>query len=161
MNTDELRRAYAQFVDAACRGPFDTPADGGWSAELVLAHLVVGDRLIAEAAARVMAGDTPQFDNAAAQVEPYLQAVIRAAGTWANLVAAVRQGGDELVALAEQMTPAQASICISARIVSDGQTVLDNTVPINSLVRGPADIHLRLHTEQLAALATHQHSPVA
>jgi hypothetical protein len=69
---------------------------------MVLAHVVVGDRLIAEAAAR--------------------------------------------------MTDDQASIRIPARIVSDSQVVLDEAVPVGSLVRGPADVHLRLHTQQLAAL---------
>jgi len=154
MHTDELRRAYASFTTAARRGPFAPPANGGWSAEMVLAHLVVGDRLIAEAAARVMAGGAPDFDNAAALAEPYLRAVIEAAAGWDNLVDAVRQGGNELIALAQQMTDVQASVRIPARIVSDGEVVLDASVPVGKLVQGPADVHLRLHAEQLAALRT-------
>src|SRR6266568_4467514 len=59
---------------------FGRPDDGGWSAEMVLAHVVVGARLIAEAAGRVMAGGTPRFDNRAAHSEPYLHAIIEAAG---------------------------------------------------------------------------------
>jgi hypothetical protein len=153
VNTDDLRAAYAQFVEAARRGPFADPHDGGWRAEMVLAHLVVGDRLIAEAAARAIAGGTAQFDNAASLSEPYLEAIIQAAAGWDNLVDAVRHGGDELIALAQRMTDDQASTPIPARIVSDGQAVLDATVPVGHLVRGPADIHLRLHTEQLTALA--------
>jgi hypothetical protein len=36
----------------------------------VLAHVVVGDRLLAETAGQVMAGSTPSFDNLASQSGP-------------------------------------------------------------------------------------------
>lgn len=109
--------------------------------------------MIAEAAARVMAGGAPHFDNTASQVEPYLQAVIQAAGSRARLVEAVKQGGDELIALAECLTDDQAALHIPARIVSGGEVVVDESVSVGSLVLGPAMVHLRLHSEQLAALS--------
>jgi hypothetical protein len=63
MDTEGLRRAYAEFIAATQQGPFRRPADGGWSAEMVLAHVLVGDRLIAQTASRVMAGENPGFDK--------------------------------------------------------------------------------------------------
>jgi hypothetical protein len=153
MNTDDLRLAYQNFAQVAARAPRSAPVGGGWSAEMILAHVLVGDRLIAESAARTLNGLPTRFDNGAALVESYLQAVIDAARPYENLVSAVIRGGDELIGLVERMTDAQAAICIPAGIVSDGQVVLDREVPIGSLVRGPADVHLRLHSEQLAALA--------
>jgi hypothetical protein len=156
MHTDDLRHAYADFLAAAQRAPGAAPlapSQGGWSAEMVLAHVVVGDRLIAEAAGRVMSGTPTSFDNFASQSEPYLQAIVQAAGGWPGLLAAVRQTGDELIALANQMTDAQANTPIACQIVSDDSVVFDATVPLANLVRVPVDVHLNMHTRQLAALA--------
>ncbi len=126
---------------------------------MVLAHVVVGDRLIAEAASRVMAGTTPSFDNLASQSEPYLQSVVEAAGGWDGLVAAVQRGGEELIALADRMTEEQGSTPVSAKIVSGDTVVLDATVSASSLIRVPADMHLRMHMQQLAALAVAHGEP--
>jgi Mycothiol maleylpyruvate isomerase N-terminal domain len=153
MNIDDLRRAYADFLATARRGQFATPDDGGWSAEMVLAHVVVGDRLIAEAAGRVMAGSGSSFDNHASQSEPYLQSVVEAAGGWDGLLAAVERGGEELIALARRMTDEQGATSVAARIVSNGAVVMDATVPASSLIRVPSDMHLRMHMQQLEALA--------
>ena len=120
---------------------------------MVLAHVVVGDRLIAEAAGRVMSGIATSFDNLASQSEPYLQSVVEAAGGWDGLVASVQRGGEELIALAQRITDAQASTPITAKIVSDNAVVLDATVPLSNLVRVPADMHLAMHMQQLAVLA--------
>ena len=153
MHTEDLRRVYADFLAAAQRGQFVEPHDGSWSAEMVLAHVVVGDRLIAEAAGRVMGGAATSFDNLASQSEPYLQSVVEAAGGWDGLLTAVQRGGEELIALASRMTEEQAAMPIAAKIVSDNAVVLDTTVPLSNLVRVPADTHLRMHMHQLAALA--------
>ena len=162
MNTVDLQRAYAEFLATARQhGKLAAPHDGGWNAEMVLAHVIVGDRLIAEAAGRVMAGTATRFDNLASQSEPYLQSIVDAAGGWDGLVAAVERGGGELIALASRMTDEQASTPIAARIVSDNAVVLDATVPLSNLIRAPADMHLRMHLQQLAALADPGHVRVA
>jgi hypothetical protein len=154
MDTQDLRRAYAEFVAAARAGHFAAPSsDGDWSAEMVLAHVVVGDRLIAEAAGRIMAGGTASFDNSASQSQPYLESVVEAAGDWDGLLAAVERTGQELVALADRMSDEQASTPIATRIISHNAVVLDASVPLSSLVRVPADAHLRMHVQQLQALA--------
>jgi len=54
MDIEGLRLAYAEFIAATQQGPFRRPADGGWSAEMVLAHVVVGDRLIAQTTIRAI-----------------------------------------------------------------------------------------------------------
>jgi len=153
MQTDDLSRTYADFVETARHGRFVPPTDGGWTAEMVLAHVVIGDRLIAEAAARVMAGVPTTFDNLGSQSEPYLRSVAEAAGGWDGLLAALQRGGDELIALARCITDEQAATPIAARIISDNAVVFDATVPLSTLMGVPADTHLRLHTQQLAALS--------
>src|SRR5437870_1597716 len=139
MDIEGLRLAYADFIEATQHGPFRRPADGAWNAEMVLAHVVVGDRLIAETTSRVMAGETSGFDNHVAQFEPYLRAVIEANGGWDGLVDAVNRGGAELMALAKHITDEQGSAPVRARIVSGDTVVLDDTIPLSQLVRGPAD----------------------
>jgi hypothetical protein len=153
MDTQDLRRAYAEFLDSARDYRFQPPAAAGWSAELVLAHVIVGDRLIAEAAARVMSGLPTSFDNLASQSEAYLQSVVDAAGDWDGLVAAVQRGGEELIALAGRMTDEQAATPIASKVVSDNAVRFQETVPLSNLVNVPSAMHLRMHMEQLAALA--------
>ena len=153
MQTHDLRHAYDQFLETAREHVFAPPTAGGWSAELVLAHVVVSDRLIAEAAGRVAAGMPSTFDNLASQSEPYLQAIVAAAGDWDGLVATVRQTAAELIALAERMTDEQAATPIPARVISDGAVVLDAPVPVAGLLRVVADRHLRMHMQQLSELA--------
>ena len=80
MDIEELRLAHAESITATQHGPFSRPAHGGSSAEMVLAHALVGDRLIAETTSRVMAGGPAGFDNHVAQFEPYLRAVMEANG---------------------------------------------------------------------------------
>ena len=149
MNTDRLRQAYADFLAAARSEPAVAAGDGSWSPKMVLAHVVVGDRLIAEAAACVMAGLPTSYNNLASQSVPYLQSVVEAVGGWSGLLASVQQTGAELVALAEQLTEEQAATPILVKIVSDNAVVIDATVPLSNLILAPSDVHLRMHTHQL------------
>jgi hypothetical protein len=152
MHTDDLRRAYADFVQAARHRPAHNPAST-WSPELILAHVVVGDRLIAEAAARIAAGAPTSFDNLASQSEPYLQAVADAAGDWDGLVAEVERTGNELIALVSTLTDEQAATPIASKVYSDGAVVLDRTVPLSNLVQVPSAMHLGMHLQQLTGAA--------
>ena len=57
---------------------------------MVLAHVIVGDRLIAEAAAHVVYGAPTVFDNFASQCDAYLQSVVDATGGWVVPVLSAR-----------------------------------------------------------------------
>lgn len=153
MQTQDLERAYTDFLAAARGGHYPQPQAGGWSAEQILAHLIVSDREIAAAIGRALAGNPPAFDNSASQAEPLLQAVIDAAGNWQGLLDALEQAGHELIALASDMTDEQAALQIPIKVVSDGRVVIDGPAPLASLVRVPVDTHLRMHLQQLAAVA--------
>ncbi len=72
---------------------------------MVLAHVLVGDRLMAETG-RVMSGAATRYDTHAAQSELDLHAVVDAANGLDGLVDAVERGGGELMArLAVQPDP--------------------------------------------------------
>ena len=91
---------------------------------MILAHIVVGDRLIAEAAARVIAGQARGFDNRAALSETYLRAMIDAERGWHGLLHAVQRGGEELSRLAEAMTDLRHHFAV--------ETALMIPVPLHS-----------------------------
>ena len=152
MQTHDLRLAYEEFLNAAREHRFAPPAAGSWSAEMVLAHVIVSDRLIAQAAGRVMAGMPSSFDNLTSQSEPYLQTIVDAASSWEGLVAAVEHTAAEVIALAERLTDEQAAMPIASKVVSDGAVVIDRTVPVAGLLRVIADGHLRMHRLQLSDL---------
>ncbi len=105
MDTAALESAYDRFLDVA-RGLGDVvPPEGEWPPELVLAHVIVSDRMIAETAARVLAGGQPRFDNRASQSAPYLEAIARVAGSWDGLLAGVRQARNEVMATVALIEP--------------------------------------------------------
>ena len=109
MDASALRAAYARLLDAA-RAARGAPVDGDeWRPELVLAHVIVADRLIAEAAGRVLADGRATFESRASHSEPYLEAIIGACGDWDGLVEAVRRGGAELAATVERIEPEHAA----------------------------------------------------
>jgi hypothetical protein len=151
VNGDALRAAYDQFIDAA-RGGFPPPPEGEWGADLVLAHVVVGDRLIAQTAADVLAGRPGRYDNRASQCEPYLRAIIEAAGDWDGLVDAARRGGHELIGITERTSDEHAVTEIHVLIVSGDDVVVDADRTLGSLLQGAAAVHLPLHSKQLAGL---------
>lgn len=153
MDVAALESAYDQFLDVA-RGSRDlVPPAGEWPPELVLAHVIVGDRLIAETAARVLSGGQPRFDNRASQSTPYLEAIVRAAGSWDGLQAGVRQAGEELMATVARIEPEHARIAVPSFVMDHEQIVIDGPAPLEQLVMIPALIHLPGHADQLKSYA--------
>jgi hypothetical protein len=55
------------------------------------------------------------------------------------------------LAVAEQLTDAEADISIPTLIISNDQVVLDSSLPLRSLIDGLGHVHLPRHAEQLAA----------
>jgi hypothetical protein len=148
MDVAALESAYDQFLDVA-RGMGDVvPPEGEWSPELVLAHVIVGDRMIAETAARVLSGGQPRFDNRASQSTPYLEAIARVAGSWDGLLAGVRQAGEELMATVARIEE-HARIAVPSFVMDHDRIVIDGPAPLEQLVMAPALIHLPGHAEQL------------
>jgi hypothetical protein len=152
VNVTGLRGAYDRFIDAVDGGLFRPPADGQWSVDLVLAHVIVADRLVAQTVADVLAGRRPAYSNRASLSVPYLEAIIRAAGDRATLLESVRRGSEELAAVAACMTRAQAEAVVPVVIASGGETVVDAPMSVAQLVAGAGRSHLSLHQAQLESL---------
>jgi hypothetical protein len=149
MDVTALESAYHQFLDVA-RGLSDgTPPEGEWPPELVLAHVIVSDRMIAETAARVLAGGQPRFDNRASQSAPYLEVIARVAGGWNGLLAGVRVAGNELMATVALIEPEHARVTVPTFVMDHEHILIDGPAPLEQLVMIPAMIHLPGHAEQL------------
>ena len=149
MDVAALESAYDRFMDVARESRDIVPPEGEWSPELVLAHVIVSDRLIAETAARVLSGGQPRFDNRASQSAPYLEAIARAAGSWHGLLARVQQVGEELIAMVARIEPEHARIAVPSFVMDGDNIVVDGPAPLEQLVMVPAMIHLPGHAEQL------------
>ena len=65
MDTQALRNAYDEFHATAAMSHAD-PADGGWSAELVVAHIALTDALLAATAGALLEGRPAASAGAAA-----------------------------------------------------------------------------------------------
>jgi hypothetical protein len=144
-----VRAGYARLLDAAsaARG---APVDGNeWRPELVLAHVIVADRLMAVAAARVLADGQATFDSRACHSEPYLEAIVEASGDWDGLVEAVRRGGAELAATVERIEPGHAASLVQARFLDADGIAVDSPIKLAELVAGSVSDHLPGHTQQL------------
>ena len=72
MDTQALRNAYDEFHATAAMS-HAAPTDGGWSAELVVAHIALTDELLAATARALLDGRPAAYDNSAASFRPNLQ----------------------------------------------------------------------------------------
>ena len=149
MDVTALRSAYDRFIDAARDLGGTTAPEGEWGPELVLAHVIVTDRMIAETAAQVLRAGEARFDSRATQCVPYLEAVAAVAGSWDGLLAVVRQAADELMAIAARIEPEHARVMIPSYVVDHDNVVIDGPAPLEQLVMVPAMIHLSGHGDQL------------
>lgn len=153
-DTTALESAYRTLLDLLRGTSFRPPADAAeWDADLVLAHLVANDRLLATTTAALLSGDDAGYDNASASREVALHALGRAAGGWDGLVATVRQTGLELVLLARQLDAGGLVRAVPTRIVEGGAVRVDAAVPWSGVLNTHAEVHLPAHIDQLRALA--------
>jgi uncharacterized protein len=144
---------YESFALLLEEGGFEAPADDGWTAELVAAHIAVNNDLIAETAERV-ADQEPDvaYDNAEAIDEEVLSLLIEQLGGLQGLADAVRESARRLEQAQLALGPDQVDLEIPALIKDAGEVVLDRAFAIGALIEGNASFHLDNHYEQLRAL---------
>jgi uncharacterized protein len=151
MASESLAAAYAPFVASLRAGGFRDPADGGWSAELVAAHVVRNNDLIAATAELVAEGAEVSYDNAAAVDEVELAAYATSVGGLAELAAEVERSAARLEA-ARDALGAKADTPVHVVIRDGGAVARDGPIPIGAFIDGNAALHLRMHHEQLKGL---------
>jgi uncharacterized protein YciI len=151
MASESLTAAYAPFVASLRAGEFRDPDDGGWPAELVAAHVVRNNDLIAATAELVAEGAEVSYDNAAIVDEVELAAYATGVGGLVELAAEVERSAARLEA-ARDALGAKADTPVHVVIHDSGALVRDGMTPIGAFIDGNATFHLQMHLDQLRAL---------
>jgi hypothetical protein len=151
MTTEQYEAAYAPLVASLRRGGYEAPHEG-WSAEMIAAHIVITNDSIADAAERVIAGESPDYDNARAIDEQVLMALASKARDLDGLVGEVERSAARLALDQERLTDNLGRTEIHVVIHSDGELVLNQPMPIGEFITVNAGAHLHAHREQLRIL---------
>ncbi len=150
MDHASLSSVYERILELAASGDFAGRQDeGGWNAELVLAHITVNDDLLIEAVRAVLANKpTPHYDNAAAIDEDNL----RGQGTLPELVDKLRTSSRQVCDLASQLGPLEDTPVVTTIRDGDQLHMNGDPMPIGRLLEIHALVHLPSHLFQLEGL---------
>ena len=152
MDDDGLRTAYAELAAAARSGDFVAPEPGEWTAEQVVAHVIVNDRLLASATADLLDDGEPSFSNDMAQRLSLLDAVVESCETMDGLISEMQRQSRELCGLAQQMDEIIGPRRVTVHLLDHDETVMEGPLPWDSVLKVHAEQHLPSHTAQVLAL---------
>jgi uncharacterized protein YndB with AHSA1/START domain len=151
-DTSGLRAAYERFRAEAAAGGFGDPADGGWSAAQVVAHVTRNDDLLAEVTRALLDGRPPALDNHDASQADELDRFVAQAGGLPGVLEEAEVSAARLCALLDRLTPEQAATAVPTHIADSGVVVVDEAVPWGAMMTVQEHRHLPMHTDQLVAL---------
>lgn len=150
---DDAQERVVAAIDAGV-GRFHPPLDGGWSAELVIAHVIVTTELLVRTTEQVLLGAPTWWDNAPTGMRAFLAEVVNAGGDVCGLLDRYWFAAEALTHVAAKLTPAQAARPLAVRVVSGGVVSIDQvSMPWARALHWHADVHLPEHVETLRALA--------
>ena len=152
MITTALRSAYEKLFKAAAIPDLGEAGDGGWNADQILAHLLSVDAAIAAVALGVVSGSRPSFDNRISLDAWNLDRIIADHSGRSDLIDHVRSQATILCDIADQLSDQASSVLIPALLLSNDALVLDQPIPLASLINGLAEDHVPVHTQQLLDL---------
>jgi hypothetical protein len=158
MDTTPLRDAYDAFLDAGAlvTGPGAvslSPPAGEWDAVQILAHVSLLSAATIAAASAVASGVLATYDNRTA-LDPWrIDRVIGLAGGSAGLADRIRGQRDALCAHGGPMlSESELDTLLPTLLLSNGEVLLDQPVPLRDIFTGLAGVELPGHTKQLLAL---------
>jgi hypothetical protein len=149
---DALRDAYAAFRAEAEAGGFASPGGEGWTAEQVVAHIVVNDGLLADTTEALLVGHTPSYDNAAAADGEALAQFAADKGGMAGLLTALTASSERLCTAVSRLTDEQAATPVPTLILDSGEPAIDEPLPWGLLMTLQAQRHIPAHADQLRKL---------
>jgi hypothetical protein len=145
--------AYAAFIDEVQAGGFGAPTDGGWSAELIAAHVACNHEALIATTEAVLAQDPTSYDNQEQTHADLLAAYARSYGGLRGLadrIAVTAITLRELGALLEER--GLGLVEVPVRLGDGGETVVDQPMPWAKLLEIDATVHVPRHLAQLRAL---------
>ena len=150
---DEAQQRVVAAIDAGV-GRFRTPHDGGWTAEHVVAHLVLTTELLVRTTEQVLLGAPAWWDNAPASMRASLTEVVRAGGDICALLDRYWFAAEALTHVAAKLPAAQAARPVAVRVVSGALVVVDQvSMPWARALHWQADVHLPEHVDTLTSLS--------
>jgi hypothetical protein len=109
IDLEQLESGLASFRAVAAGGDFASPdAEDDWTAETVIAHVIVTHRTLAIHAPALLLGETPMYDGRIPHQPGYLAALISVAGDWNGLLEEFERGARELIEVSRTLDPASA-----------------------------------------------------
>jgi hypothetical protein len=148
----EMRQSYAAVLDLARRGGFQAP-ESGWTADLVLAHLLATTETFEAVGAGVKLGERPECGNPDVVDERCLARRSAELGGVEGLWEQLEAASARLVAHAESLTDAETRAEVRFIVFHDGRLLADEMRAWGKILAGHASFHLPLHRDQLRALA--------
>lgn len=152
-DTAEMQAQYAGLVDLGLRASFRTP-ESGWTADLVLAHLLATTENFLAVGAGVKRGDQPDCGDPEVVADDVLARRSAEAGGLAGLAAQLEATASRLVAHAESLTDAEVATPLRFTVYHDGRQIVDEPRAWGKILAGHQSFHLPLHRRQLEALVT-------
>ena len=131
----------------------DARPAGEWDARQILAHVSLISAATIAAASTVASGVLATYDNRTA-LDPWrIERVIGLAGGSAGLADRIRSQRDALCAHGGPMlSETELDTLLPTLLLSNGEVLLDQPVPLRDIVTGLAGVELPGHTKQLLAL---------
>jgi hypothetical protein len=154
MDTTPLRDAYRTLLDAAASGDMTlVPPAGEWNADQILAHVAIVNAATIAAASAVASGANTTYDNRLAHDTWTIERVIAVAGGNAGLRERIRLQGEALCILGgPALSDAELDTLVPTLLLSHDTVLVDQPLPLRSLITGLAEAELPGHTKQLLAL---------
>lgn len=156
MDTAPLRDAYRALLEAAATvaeaGEVKSPPAGEWNADQILAHVAIVTAGTITAVSRVASGENATYDNRTSQDAWTIGRVIELAGGNEGLRERIRVQGEALCTLGQALGETELDTSVPTLLLSGGNALVDQPVPVRDLVLGLAEAELPGHAKQLLAL---------
>jgi hypothetical protein len=151
-----LRAAYDDLLNAASTvagaPPDPKAATTEWNAEQILAHLVLVNAATISAACSAASGAIATYDNRLAQDTWTIERVISRAGGSEGLRDRIRRQADALLVIVPGLSEAELNTPFPTLLLSNDSLLVDDRVPLQSLLEGLEHTELPGHAAQLRAL---------
>lgn len=151
-NTADMREEYGAVVDLARRGGFRAP-ESGWTAELVVAHLLATTENFLAVGDGVKRGGRPDCGDPEIVADEVLARRAQASGGLAGLAGQLAEAGERLAVHADSLSDAEAATQVRFTVYHDGRQLVDEPRAWGRILAGQTSFHVPLHRKQLEALA--------
>jgi hypothetical protein len=154
MDTTPLREAYGELLEAAAIvADGAAPPAGEWNADQILAHVSIINAVTIAAASCVAGGANTTYDNRTALDTWTIAHIVARAGGNAGLRERIRRQGEALGVLGgHALSDAELDTLVPTLLLSNGDVLVDQPLPLRDLITGLAEAELPGHTKQLLAL---------